>query len=137
MHGFAGNCAKLRHFEIKNAYKTLTLIRFVPTANVLAKGHQKSTDSAKVCNVFPVIGGIVKHHDINRAALIDQIQQARETLEKLLALLQSAPVERGRFVSPLYQARRDTDERVNCRKVGQANRAMCHLELPDCRKHGL
>ena len=31
---------------------------------------------------------------MNRAALIDQIQQARETL------LQSAPIERDRFVSP-------------------------------------
>ena len=43
---------------------------------------------------------------MNRAVLIDQIQQARETLEKLLALLQSAPVERDRFVSHLYQSRR-------------------------------
>ena len=36
--------------------------------------------------------------------LIDQIQQARETLEKLLALLQSTPVERDRFVSHLYHS---------------------------------
>ena len=43
---------------------------------------------------------------MNRAALIDQIQQTRETLEKLLTLLQSAPVERDRFVSHLYQSRR-------------------------------
>ena len=43
---------------------------------------------------------------MNRAALIEQIQEARKTLEKLLALLQSAPVERDRFVSHLYQARR-------------------------------
>jgi hypothetical protein len=43
---------------------------------------------------------------MNGAALIDQMQQARETLEKLLTLLQSAPVERDRFVSHLYQARR-------------------------------
>jgi hypothetical protein len=43
---------------------------------------------------------------MNRAALIDQIQQARETLEKLLTLLQSTPVERDRFVSHLYQSRR-------------------------------
>ena len=49
--------------------------------------------------------GIVIFHDIERAALIDQIQEARETLEKLLTLLQSAPVERDRFVSHLYQAR--------------------------------
>ena len=31
----------------------------------------------------------------------------RETLEKLLSLLQSEPVERDRFVSRLYQARRE------------------------------
>jgi hypothetical protein len=43
---------------------------------------------------------------MNRAALIDQIQQARETLEKLLTRLQSTPVERDRFVSHLYQSRR-------------------------------
>ena len=46
---------------------------------------------------------IVILHDVNRAALIEQIQEARKTLEKLLALLQSAPVERDRFVSHLYQ----------------------------------
>jgi hypothetical protein len=48
-----------------------------------------------------------KYRDItrcvrNRGALIDQIQQARETLEKLLTLLQSTPVARDRFVSHLY-----------------------------------
>ncbi len=43
---------------------------------------------------------------MNRAALIDQIHQARETLEKLLTLLQSTPVERDRFVSHLYSSRR-------------------------------
>ena len=44
---------------------------------------------------------------MNRAVLIDQTQQARETLEKLLTLLQPAPVERDRFVSHLYQSRRE------------------------------
>ena len=43
---------------------------------------------------------------MNRTVLIDQIQETREILEKLLALLQSAPVERDRFVSHLYQSRR-------------------------------
>jgi hypothetical protein len=43
---------------------------------------------------------------MNRTALIEQIQEARKTLEKLLALLQSAPVERDRFVSRLYHSRR-------------------------------
>ena len=39
----------------------------------------------------------VKYHDMSRAALIDQIQQARETLEKLLTLLQSAPLSATNF----------------------------------------
>jgi hypothetical protein len=46
------------------------------------------------------------HDTVNRAARIEQIQEARKTLEKLLTLLQSAPVERDRFVSHLYQSRR-------------------------------
>jgi hypothetical protein len=40
---------------------------------------------------------IVIFHDIvNRAAPIEQIEEARKTLEKLLTLLQSAPVESKR-----------------------------------------
>ena len=49
---------------------------------------------------------------MNRAALIDQIQQARETL------LQSAPVERDRFVSHLYQSRREY--RRTCETAGES-----------------
>ena len=49
---------------------------------------------------------MIFHDTVNRTAPIDQIQQARETLEKLLSLLQSAPVERDRFVSHFYQSRR-------------------------------
>jgi hypothetical protein len=44
---------------------------------------------------------------MNHGALVDQIEQARETLEKLPTLLQSTPVERDRFVSRLYQAWRE------------------------------
>ena len=36
----------------------------------------------------------------------------RETLEKLLSLLQSTPDERDQFVSHLYQSRRETGGRV-------------------------
>ena len=57
---------------------------------------------------------------MNRTALIDQIQQARETLEKLLTLLQSAPVERDRFVSHLYQARREY--RRTCETAGKSGK---------------
>ena len=57
---------------------------------------------------------------MNRAALIDQIQQARETLEKLLALLHSAPVERDRFVSHLYQSRREY--RRTCETAGKSGK---------------
>jgi hypothetical protein len=75
---------------------------------------------------------------VNRATPIDQIQQARKTLENLLALLQSAPVERDRFVFHLYQSRREY--RRVCEtavEVRQANRAVCHLDIPDRREHGL
>ena len=44
---------------------------------------------------------------MNRAALVEQIPEARKTLEKLLTRFQSAPVERDRFVSHLYRARRE------------------------------
>jgi hypothetical protein len=44
---------------------------------------------------------------MNRAALTDQIQEARKTLEKLLTLLQSAPVERDRFVSHFCHFRQE------------------------------
>ena len=57
---------------------------------------------------------------MNRTALIDQIQQARETLEKLLILLESAPVERDRFVSHLYQARREY--RRTCETAGKSGK---------------
>ena len=49
---------------------------------------------------------VILHDSINGVALIAQIEQTRATLEKLLTLLQSAPVERDRFVSHLYQSRR-------------------------------
>jgi hypothetical protein len=57
---------------------------------------------------------------INRTALIDQIQQATETLEKLLTLLRSAPVERDRFVSHLYQSRREY--RRTCETAGKSGK---------------
>ena len=60
------------------------------------------------------------HDAVNRAALIDQIEEARQTLEKLLALLQSAPVERDRFVSHLYQSRRKY--RRTCETAGKSGK---------------
>jgi hypothetical protein len=61
---------------------------------------------------------IVKYHDRNRATLTNQIQQATETLEKLLTLLQSAPVERGRFVTYFYQSR--LEYRRACETAGKS-----------------
>jgi hypothetical protein len=52
--------------------------------------------------------------------VIDQIQETRKTLEKLLVLLQSAPVERDRFVSHLYQARREY--RRTCETAGKSGK---------------
>jgi hypothetical protein len=75
---------------------------------------------------------------MNRAALIGQIQQAKETLEKLLALLESVPVERGpiRFL-PLSVPPGASPDVRNCQKVEQANRAVRHRELPGCGEYGL
>ena len=57
---------------------------------------------------------------MNQANLIDQIQEATKTLEKLLTSLQSAPVERDRFVSHLYQSRREY--RRTCETVGKSGK---------------
>jgi hypothetical protein len=43
-----------------------------------------------------------------------------ETLEKLMALLQSAPVERNRFVSHPYQSRREY--RRTCQTAGKSGK---------------
>jgi hypothetical protein len=60
------------------------------------------------------------HDTVNRAARIEQIQEARKTLEKLLTLLKSAPVERDRFVSHLYQSRREY--RRACETAGKSGK---------------
>jgi hypothetical protein len=53
---------------------------------------------------------ITRYHEARRVD--DQIQQARETLEKLLALLQSAPVERDRFLAHVYQSPEEVSSNV-------------------------
>jgi hypothetical protein len=63
---------------------------------------------------------IVKYHDMNRTVLIERIEEAREILEKLLALLQSAPLERDRFVSHLYQSQREY--RRSCEMAGKSGK---------------
>ena len=56
-------------------------------------------------------------HDLcNRAAIIDQIQQTRATLGKLL----ETPAERDRFVSHLYQSRREY--RRTCETAGKSGK---------------
>jgi hypothetical protein len=71
---------------------------------------------------------------MNRAALVQQIQHARETLEKLLTLLQSAP-GRARPIcfSPLSVQESVPADLPNCREVRQAN----YLNTSDRRVHGL
>ena len=53
---------------------------------------------------------------MNRTAL----EQQEKPIEKLLTLLQSAPVERDRFVSHLYQARREY--RGTCETAGKSGK---------------
>ena len=62
---------------------------------------------------------MIFHNTVHRAARIEQIQKARKTLEKLLILLQSAPVERDRFVSHPYQAR---SIRRTCETAGKSGK---------------
>jgi hypothetical protein len=57
---------------------------------------------------------------MNRLVLIERIKEAREVLEKLLVLLQSAPPERDRFVSHLYQSRREY--RRACKTAGKSGK---------------
>jgi hypothetical protein len=57
---------------------------------------------------------------MNRATLINQIQEATETLSKLLILLQSVPLERDRFVTHLYQSRREY--RLTCETAGKSGK---------------
>jgi hypothetical protein len=64
---------------------------------------------------------------MHRTALIDQIQQAREPLEKLLTLLQSVPVERDQFVSHLYRARKAY--RRTCETSGKSRKQIERLVL--------
>jgi hypothetical protein len=56
-------------------------------------------------DVFPDLYREISRYD--RANVVDQISGREETLEKLLSVLQSAPVEHDRFVAHLYQSRRE------------------------------
>ena len=55
---------------------------------------------------------------MNRAAVIEQLKQTQETLNKLLALLQSS--EADKFVAHLYQARKQY--RRVCERAGKSGR---------------
>ena len=63
---------------------------------------------------------IMKHHDINRAPLTERIEEARTALERLLTLLKSAPPELDRFVSDLYQSRKEY--RRTCETAGKSGK---------------
>ena len=88
---------------------------------------RKSTTFA---NVSCAIDCIVTSHDINRAALIDQIQQATGTLQKLLASL-SICIRRAEPIclSPLSIQARISAGLRNSRKVWQANRVLPDLDV--------
>jgi len=75
---------------------------------------------------------------VNTVAPFDQIQQARETLEKLLTVLQSAPIERDRICFPPLSVPEGVSANVrNCWEIRQADRAVRHRDLPGSREHGL
>ena len=62
----------------------------------------------------------MKYHDTNRATLIERIEEATTTLEKLLTLLKSAAPEPDRFVSHRYQSRREY--RRTCETAGKSGK---------------
>jgi hypothetical protein len=55
---------------------------------------------------------------VNRTALIEQLKDTQRALERLLVLLESA--ERDRFVSHLYQSRREY--RLVCERAGKSGK---------------
>ena len=55
---------------------------------------------------------------MNRAAVIEQVKATQQTLEKLLALLESG--ERDRFGSHLYRSRREY--RLVCERAGKGGK---------------
>ena len=57
---------------------------------------------------------------MNRAALVEQIQEAKKTLEKLLTRFQSAPIERDRFVPHFYRAQ--GEHRRTCKTAGKSGK---------------
>ena len=57
---------------------------------------------------------------MNRAAVIEQLKATQETLNKLLALLQSS--EADKFVAHLYQARKQY--RLVCERPNKGNKAI-------------
>ena len=73
---------------------------------------------------------------MNRAALVEQIQEAKKTLEKLLTRFQSAPIERDRFVPHFYRAQ--GEHRRTCKTAGKSGKQIerCHRELQDRREPG-
>ncbi len=63
---------------------------------------------------------IVKYHDMNRAILIERMEEAKAVLERVLTLLKSAPPEPDRFVSHLYQSRKEY--RRTCETAGKSGK---------------
>jgi hypothetical protein len=57
---------------------------------------------------------------MNRAAVIEQLKATQETLNRLLALLESG--EAGKFVAHLYQARKQY--RLVCERPNKGNKAV-------------
>jgi hypothetical protein len=57
---------------------------------------------------------------MNRAAVIEQIRATQETLNKLLALLESS--EADKFVAHLYEARKQY--RLVCERPNKGNKAV-------------
>jgi hypothetical protein len=88
MPTFAGKCAKLRHFEDKNAYKTLTQLgsRFLKRQRCRVMEPKSVHISSRLR--WKMDAGSEERQPIPP----DCGQQPRAKLEKLLTLLQSDPI---------------------------------------------
>ena len=106
------------------------------TSTITYEDHtsRKNVGFLTVSRVFGCIFQWLAYRDISRyepngANRSDTTGQ--KTLEKLLTLLQSAPIERDRFVSHLYQSRREY--RRACETAGKSGKRIERCVIPSSR----
>jgi hypothetical protein len=79
----------------------------------------------------------VKYHNMNRAALIERIEEARNVLEKLLTSLNRRPSSATDSLLTFTSPAENIDERTKLPESPASKSSVCHRKLPDRREHGL